>query len=240
MAVFTIADDPNTCTTDNVTSTLAAAYTGRIDQYGRPTVGCMIICTGGIDLNNEASKNQALDTVIHEFAHMLGFNSDLFAFFVDPLTGKQRTTNKTPQSVLCVDGVYRNVVLPSNTTIILKNNFQGVRMAELVTPTLQNIVRSQFDCLNATGVRLENQLLTDNDCFGSHWEARIFHSEIMTAVSTGIKRFLSPLTLAYFEDTVRTVHLMKPVTFVCAFLMLYSFCFVTELITTGLVSSKLQ
>jgi hypothetical protein len=166
----------------------------------------MIICTSGIDLNNEASKAQALDTVIHEFAHMLGFNSDLFAFFVDPATGKQRTPNKTPQSVLCVDGISRSVVLPANNTIILKKNSQGVRLAEIVTPTIQNIVRSQFDCMNATGARLENQLLTDNDCFGSHWEARLFQSEMMTAVTTGIKRYISPLTLAYFEDTVRSSH----------------------------------
>jgi hypothetical protein len=175
----------------------------------------MILCTNGINLNDEASKKQAVDTIVHEFAHMLGLNSDLYAFFVDPLTGKQQTTNKTPQSVLCVDGVYRNVVLPSNTTIVLKKNNQGVRLAELVTPTIKNVVRSQFDCLNATGARLENQLLSDNDCFGSHWEARTFHSEIMTAVTTGIKRFLSPLTLAYFEDTVRIMIVLCDLFTIC-------------------------
>jgi len=185
-----------------VTSTLAAAYTGRVDQWGRPTVGCIIICTNGIDLSNEASKAQALDTVTHEFAHMLGFNSDLFPYFMDPLTGKQRTPNRTPQSVVCVDGITRNVVLPANNTIILTKNSQGIRYAAIVTPAVNNIVRSQFDCMNATGARLENQLLTDNDCFGSHWEARLYQSEMMTAVTTGIKRFLSPLTLAFFEDTV--------------------------------------
>lgn len=204
LKVYTIADDPSTCTSDNVTSTLAAAYTGRVDQYGRPTVGCMIICTSGIDLSSDASKAQALDTVTHEFAHMLGFNSDLFAFFVDPLTGKPRTPNKTTQPVSCVDGITRNVVLPANNTLVITTNSQGVRFAEIVTPYVKNVVRSQFDCMNATGARLENQLLTDNDCFGSHWEARLFQSEVMTAVATGIKRFITPLTLAYFEDTVRS------------------------------------
>jgi hypothetical protein len=203
LVVFTVVDVPDICTTNNGASTLAAAYTGGIDQqFGRPMVGCMIICTDGINLNSEASKAQALDTVTHEFAHMLGLNSDLFPYFMDPLTGTKRTPNKTPQSVLCVDGIVRKVVLPASNTVKLKTNSQGVRFAEIVTPTVKNIVRSHFNCMNATGARLENQLLSEDDCFGSHWEARIFESEIMAAVTTGIKRFLTPLTLAYFEDTV--------------------------------------
>eukprot|EP00566_Odontella_aurita_P024760 CAMPEP_0113584424 /NCGR_PEP_ID=MMETSP0015_2-20120614/33102_1 /TAXON_ID=2838 /ORGANISM="Odontella" /LENGTH=97 /DNA_ID=CAMNT_0000489485 /DNA_START=3 /DNA_END=292 /DNA_ORIENTATION=+ /assembly_acc=CAM_ASM_000160 len=52
-----------------------------------------------------------------------------------------------------------------------------------------------------TGARLENAPTNDGNCFGTHWEARLFHSDYLTAIRGSTRQHLSPLTLAILEDT---------------------------------------
>jgi len=51
-----------------------------------------------------------------------------------------------------------------------------------------------------TGARLENQP-TSSSCFGSHWDERLQYSELMSAYLLNTENTLSPLTLAFLEDT---------------------------------------
>ena len=212
MVVALFADLPEICdgpTTSEVVGrdssgtsfVLASANNCQSDQYGRPTVGFMVICTNPIDLGDEDSREFALNTVAHEFGHILGMNAFDFPYFRDSITGEQRTKNYLEQQVLCVDGVVRSAILPDENTLKMGTNSKGVRYAEIVTPTVRQVARNQFNCQEMSGARLENQPTFDGDCFGSHWEQRFFYSEIMTAVATPTQRYLSPLTLALLEDS---------------------------------------
>jgi hypothetical protein len=71
---------------------------------------------------------------------------------------------------------------------------------EVITPTVQRIIRNHFNCANATGAKLENQP-TSQDCFGSHFDERLYYTEIMSAVFSQTVNVLSPLTLALLEDS---------------------------------------
>jgi hypothetical protein len=51
-----------------------------------------------------------------------------------------------------------------------------VLVGKIVTPTVLKMVRSYFGCETMTGAELENQPTSSTDCFGSHWEERIYNT----------------------------------------------------------------
>ena len=71
---------------------------------------------------------------------------------------------------LCVDGTRKSVLTASEDTIQAVNTANGYIAYEIVTETVRNVVRNQFDCPTVLGGRLENQPTGDTDCFGSHWD----------------------------------------------------------------------
>ena len=73
-------------------------------------------------------------------------------------------------------------------------------MAETTTTTESPLARNFFDCPTLEGVELENQPTGDGECWGSHWEERIYEQELMTALSQ-TRTMYSALTLAFFEDS---------------------------------------
>ncbi|KAL7534587.1 hypothetical protein ACHAXR_005971 [Thalassiosira sp. AJA248-18] len=201
---------PESQNLDSETATLAFATNCQTDQLDRPTVGLTGICFGPLDIeadNSTKTYERQMMTIAHEFTHVLGMNSDDFPFFYSHATGKPRTPrddwNQPPQKqALCVDGSTRqNVLMPSEDTVLPVMTTNGYIAYEVVTETVRNVVRNQFDCQSAAGGRLENQPTADTDCFGSHWDHRLFNNDYMAAVYTGSTQYITALTLALLEDS---------------------------------------
>jgi len=188
--------------------TLAFATNCQHDQLDRPTVGYTGICFGPMDPTDRSTKThkRRLLTIAHEFTHILGMNSYDFPFFYSHETRKPRTPrddwNRPPETdVLCVDGSRKTVLTASEDTIKPVTTANGYIAYEVVTETVRNVVRNQFDCQQIVGGRLENQPTGDTDCFGSHWDHRLFNNEFMSAVYTGSTQYVTALTLALLEDS---------------------------------------
>jgi len=140
---------------------------------------------------------------MHEIGHVLGMSSDSLQYFRHPVSGAPLTRRPFELSdVTCVDGSSRTYFgLPGPDVLREgKNAVTGNRYYEVVTPTVRRVVRNHFDCPTMTGARLENQQGT-TDCFGSHWDEMLYYTEIMGAVFSQSANVLSPLTLAYLEDS---------------------------------------
>jgi len=184
--------------------TLASAIGCDWDQYNRPIAGDVDFCIEKIDVKNSAvvpsSARGITDVAIHEFAHVLGFSSADFPFFVDPRTGKPRTAKAIQAEVTCINGKKQREIIPSENTLKLNYTENGVPFFEIVTPTVARVAQNHYNC-DGMGGRLENQPTAPNDCFGSHWDERLSPTEMMSGESSGIPEFLSPLTIALFEDS---------------------------------------
>ena len=188
--------------------TLAFATNCQHDQYDRPVVGYFGVCFGMIDPSDRSTKThqRRLLTIAHEFTHVLGMTSFDFAYYWDHTTGKPRTPrnsfNKPPYSnVLCVDGTFRSMEIPSQDTLMKTTTNNGYVGYEIVTKTVRNVVRNHFNCPSMKGARLENQPTGEGDCYGSHWDHRLFNNEFMSAVFVGADQYVTSLTLALLEDS---------------------------------------
>lgn len=143
----------------------------------------------------------SINVAIHELGHVLGVSSDSLSYYRHPLTGVPLTPRPfTLSAVTCVNGeemIYLGKPPPS----VLSEGFtsRGTRHYEVATPTVRSVVRNQFNCPTLKGARLENQP-TGSNCFGSHWDERLFYTETMSAIFHR-DSFLSPLTLALLEDS---------------------------------------
>lgn len=138
-----------------------------------------------------------------EIGHVIGVTSDSLAYFRHPLTGHPLTRRPFEVStVTCVNGETTTYVGMPGPTVLQEGRHEGTggRYFEVVTPTVQRVVRNHFNCDRMKGARLENQP-TGNDCFGSHWDEMLHYTEIMSAVFSQSVNILSPLTLAYLEDS---------------------------------------
>jgi leishmanolysin-like peptidase len=147
-------------------------------------VGYTGICFGPIDPTDRSVKTHKsrLTTVAHEFTHILGMNSYDFPFYYSHVTGAPRTPrdewNRPPETeMLCVDGSRQFVTTASEDVIKASTTANGYVAYEVVTETVRNVVRNQFDCPTINGARLENQPTAsqDIDCFGSHWDHVSLH-----------------------------------------------------------------
>jgi leishmanolysin-like peptidase len=105
------------------------------------------------------------------------------------------------REVTCVDGNMRRLAPPSSNTLKAGYTNRGKLFYEIVTPTVRQVVRNQFNCQQMGGARIENQPTNDGNCFGSHWEARLFASDVIAAIKIPTLQFLTPLTLALFDDS---------------------------------------
>mmetsp|Transcript_19140 Transcript_19140/g.37194 ORF Transcript_19140/g.37194 Transcript_19140/m.37194 type:complete len:728 (+) Transcript_19140:261-2444(+) len=188
--------------------TLAFATNCQNDQIDRPTVGYIGICFGPMDPTDRTSKTheRRLLTVAHEMTHIMGMNSYDFPYFFNHETGQPRTQrdwrNRPPtSSVLCVDGVRRVVEIASEDTLKATTTPNGYVAYEVVTKTVRNVARNQFDCQDLTGATLENQPTGESDCYGSHWDHRLFNNDFMASVYTGSTQYVTALTLALLEDS---------------------------------------
>jgi hypothetical protein len=192
-------------------NTLAAANSCDWDEYDRPIGGLISFCFSNIELRgngsdpaSEVSTRKVVSAAIHEVAHILGFHENDFAYFYDAETGEPRTTRPIPQnqSHKCISGDTQSFDMPSDTTVQKGETPEGIKYFEIVTPKILQTARNHFDCQTMTGVRLENQP-TGGSCIGTHLDERLFFTESMSAIATtnAIPAYLSPITLALFEDS---------------------------------------
>lgn len=73
---------------------------------------------------------------------------------------------------------------------------------KMVTPNVLAKAREHFDCSTLNGMELENQATSACTIFGSHWEQRIFMTDVMAPVQTNAGPVvISAVTLALFEDS---------------------------------------
>jgi hypothetical protein len=209
----TNATQPHVCTGDY----LAAASFCSTDQFDRPTAAMLHIC---IDESffDPASRNRNILTLMHELGHALGFNSLSMAHFRKPdgtpITPRTHNGNIRDSKVECTgpssERRSANVALPSEEILQFRTVRGGVRVAEVVTPSIVQVVRNQFGCQKLTGAELESgeglplaKTTEEHGCLGDHWERRLFSSDLMNPI-IGELEFttrISTLTLAYFADS---------------------------------------
>jgi len=170
---------------------LASATHCSTDQYDRPTHGMIHLCidpdtffTSDTEDIKDIKHLQLTQLILlHEIAHVLGFNLQSLAHFRER-DGKPRTprlpvspvaigdeTDRSPWLVGDVPDVSvectgilnkRNrrrkratIPLPAETTLKFRTIRGGVRVADVVTPTVQAVVRNHFSCNALEGAELE-------------------------------------------------------------------------------------
>ena len=67
---------------------------------------------------------------------------------------------------------------------------------------MRAVARTQFDCQELEGAKLENQPTGADSCTGDHWEERDWYPEALSGVISPTANIISPLTLALLEDSV--------------------------------------
>lgn len=163
-------------------------------------------------MNRNQKELESIDHIVsiavHETAHILGVSSESLSYFRHPITGRPLTPRPFKISpVECVDG-RRGGYLGLPPRSVMDFDYSGrnydVLHYQITTPTVRQVVQNQFNCKHLKGARLENQP-TSQDCFGSHWDERLFFTEAMGAIhsssSASKSNILSPLTLALLSDS---------------------------------------
>ena len=203
----------NICTGDY----LAAASYCSSDQYDRPTAALLHICIDDTFFEPKYLQRNIL-TIMHELGHALGFNSLSMSHFRrpdgTPYTKRDKNGDVPDQEIECTgpgtpERQFATVALPSEDILQFREVRGGVRVAEIVTPSVLQVVRNQFDCQLLTGAELESgeglplSVVGDEGCIGDHWERRLFSSDLMNPVVDDLEYStrISTLTLAYFADS---------------------------------------
>ena len=198
---------------------LAASAFCSTDQYDRPTAGILHLCIGeDFFAGNNLQTNIML--IRHELGHALGFNAVSLAHFRrsdgTPITERDPETGEIPLTEIeCTGPIGRRqraeVALPSEEILKFRTVRGGVRVAEVVTPSVRKVVRNHFDCQELPGAELESgeflPLSTnpgEMSCLGDHWERRLFKTDLMNPLIDDNLEFnprFSTITLAYFADS---------------------------------------
>jgi len=203
---------------------LAASSYCSTDQYDRPTAALLHLCIDD-SFFLQRSLERDITTVMHELGHALGFNTQSMAHFRRP-DGTPITPRKdgdvVDSEVECTGprhADHRSEVLPLPSEEILQfHSVRGVRVAEVVTPSVRQVVRNHFDCQDLIGAELESgnmyaanetemHEVSDEEavasCIGDHWEKRLFRIDLMNPIVDEVPFSLrfSPVTLALFADS---------------------------------------
>jgi len=212
---------------------LASATYCSTDQYDRPIAGTLSLCIPSTNMHNffhdQGQIKRNIVTVMHEIGHVLGFNAQSLANIRDPDTGEPLTPrdgngNVPYANVECTGVAPRvnaDIPLPSSNIVNFSTVRGGVRVATIVTPTVQRVARNMFGCRTLAGAELESweghlfhdddnaaafsdaELLTPGECIGDHWSRRSFRADLMNTIVDDVpySLYISSLTLAYFADT---------------------------------------
>jgi len=96
---------------------------------------------------------------------------------------------------------YDMIPLPSEEVLQFRTVRGGVRVAQIVTPSVLQVARNHFGCQNLMGAELESG---ESMCLGDHWERRLFKTDLMNPIidsDTPFSSRISTITLAYFADS---------------------------------------
>lgn len=200
--------------------TLAGAAPCDLDQHDRPIIGLINFCVGTMHVSfdddaaggapyvTQEEIDYTVSIAIHEIAHVMGIQSEMLKYYRDANTGKPQTPRlpngyfEESNAFQCVNGqYYRGQIVPSCNTLSEGTSSTGDKFFEVVTPTVRQVARNQFDCQRLNGARLENQPTQSADCFGSHWDERYYYTETMSAYYSDATPHITPLTLALLEDS---------------------------------------
>ncbi|XP_078792764.1 ciliated left-right organizer metallopeptidase [Oryzias latipes] len=160
---------------------LAYAAQCQTDMNGRPVAGAVVVCRNRL---TEAtySHQTAVQTVIHELFHALGFSKDLFNTWKD-----------------CSSS---NKVGPPCSSRGKVTHSDGSGQTRIYSPSVISVMQKHLVSSDPElGGPLEN-LDAAAEGVSSHWESRVLQGSIMGAVlgdSTTIR--IDPVTLAAFQDT---------------------------------------
>lgn len=196
---------------------LAASSFCSTDQYDRPTAAILHICIAE-SFFNVSTLLTSIMTVSHELGHILGFNQQSMAHFRrpdgSPITPRGKDGEIPTTEVECTGTTefrqFANVSLPSEEILQFRTVRGGVRVAEIVTPSVQQAVRNHFDCQELPGAELESgeslplsATVGEISCLGDHWERRLFKSDLLNPIVDGLEfnPRISTTTLAFFADS---------------------------------------
>jgi len=197
------------CIEGGESGALALAFPCAADQWDRPIIGFINFCME-VALVNAVDDGQISEEEIqkmislgaHEVGHVLGLSGDFVKYFRDLDTGEPRTERPFRLvNTTCADGSVREVAGTSADSLTSGVSISGARFYEITTPRVTTVVRNQFNCPSLKGARLENQPTSATSCFGGHFDERYFFTELMGAIFGQFANALSPLTLAFFEDS---------------------------------------
>jgi len=201
---------------------LAASAFCSTDQFDRPTAAILHLCINEDAFWLPSSLPTNIMTTKHEIGHVLGFNGYSLAHFRradgTPLTQRDPKTGAIPvQNITCTGPVGQRrrdtVALPGPGILQFRTVRGGVRVAEVVTPSVRQVVRNHFDCPELPGAELESgeflplsthQGQSAFSCIGDHWERRLFKTDLMNPLVDDNIEFnprFSTITLAYFADS---------------------------------------
>jgi hypothetical protein len=101
-------------------------------------------------------RQDVLAATIHQLGHVLAMDFDLYRNFYDISTGSADTPQPfVPETLTCSDYSHQIVEAPATNTF-LRTIVNNQVYFELVTPRVQAVVQSHFNCSSLTGARLEN------------------------------------------------------------------------------------
>jgi Leishmanolysin len=198
---------------------LAASAFCSTDQFDRPTAAILHLCLDS-DFFDSTKLQRNIRLVSHELGHALGFNVVSLAHFRrpdgSPYTERDPVTNEIPISEInCTGPVGQSrtgmVALPSSEVLQFRIVRGGVRVAEVVTPSVRQVARNHFNCQVLPGAELESgeflplsRYPGEISCLGDHWERRLFKTDLMNPLLDDSVEFttrFSTITLAYFADS---------------------------------------
>jgi hypothetical protein len=196
---------------------LAASAFCSTDQFDRPTAAILHLCINDSFFNQDQLQRNIMVTM-HEIGHALGFNSVSLAHFRrpdgSPVTPRNEAGEVPLEEIECTgphgQRPRAEIPLPSEEILRFRTVRKGIRVAEVVTPSVALVARNHFDCQELPGAELESgeflPLSTNSGetaCLGDHWERRLFKTDLMNPLVDDLEfspRF-STITLAYFADS---------------------------------------
>jgi hypothetical protein len=126
-------------------------------------------------------SGKALDSLVHELVHALGFNAGIFPSFSDPSTGLPYMS-------------------PALTKYAAPSGSVTPSLTFLSTPLVTQQARAALSCESLPGGQLENEGGASNALH--HWEFRLFYQDLMTPYFLATLRSrVTPLTLAALQDS---------------------------------------
>jgi len=161
---------------DATNSIAGYAYCIQTDQYGRCTVGIInwVPNTFDIDNVNQPSVVQAVKrTSLHELMHLLDVVQCEAPIRADGTNG------------LITDTCVLRTDAPWNRNVV-----------EIVGPKVVALAREHYNCSSISGMPIEDMPTGA----GSHWEARLMGSELMSYGAGSGEGYVSDFTLAFVED----------------------------------------